>query len=151
ALNLGGATLDNAASGTFSNLVVSGGTILSGTILRDGGVLSLTSATFTAITCQGDLAIASGGSLAVASGLTVASGGVLNNGTVAVQSGGQLELDGAVSGTGVIGLRGNAVVALDAAVGSGQTIDFVEGVDSLAILRLADPNEFQGTVTGFGG
>src|SRR5262249_61725410 len=89
ALNLGGGTLDNTPSGVFSNLVISGGTVFSGTIFAQDGILSLSSATFISINYQGDLAIGESESLTGGSGLTVESGGTPDNdGAATLSSGG---------------------------------------------------------------
>ena len=68
-----------------------------------------------------------------------------NEGTIAA-SGGNLLVYGGVSGTGTLSVATGAVMTLQAAVGSGQTLAF----SSNARVVLDDPHAFAGTITGFG-
>ena len=76
-LNLGGSTLDVAASGEFSNLLLGG--VADGTVMPDGGgTLALENgATLDAVTWVGSLAVATGSTLNLTGGVTVETAGVL--------------------------------------------------------------------------
>ncbi len=76
---------------------------------------------------------------------TVALASIDNEGTIAA-SGGNLLVYGGVSGTGTLSVATGAVMTLQAAVGSGQTLAF----SANARVVLNDPHAFAGTITGFG-
>src|SRR5262249_23633505 len=96
-LDLGGGTLENTPDGTFSDLVISGGTVLSGTIFAEDGTLGLPGATFDAVTFQGGLAVGTGASLTVLDGLKVLAVDGVSPGTLNLNSGGVLQFSGTQS------------------------------------------------------
>ena len=83
-LNLGGSTLDVAASGEFSNLLLGG--VADGTVMPDGGgTLALENgATLDAVTWVGSLAVATGSTLNLTGGVTVETAGGTTPGAIDV-------------------------------------------------------------------
>jgi hypothetical protein len=70
---------------------------------------------------------------------------VRNEGTLQVATG-TLELQGAITGHGILKIDAGAVLEVDAAVSAGQTIEFSAGVDRLV---LTDAETFAGKLSGF--
>jgi hypothetical protein len=97
-LDLQGGTLDIAATGVFSNLVLTGGgTIENGTIVPDGGMISLSGGTLDNITYLGELDIPDFASLAFANGLTVESSTGAPPGTIVFGYGSSLTVSGGLT------------------------------------------------------
>ncbi len=87
ALDLGGDTLDLAASGRFSNVLL-GGSLANGTVLPDGGTLTLAQGTVNNVTWRGLLDLASQTiSLNVVNGLTVVAANGSQPGTIDIGNG----------------------------------------------------------------
>ncbi len=70
---------------------------------------------------------------------------VTNNGTMQVSPGGELDIAGAVAGSGVMSVD-SGVLTLAGAVAAGQTIEFATGFINPETLALADPLAMAGSV-----
>jgi hypothetical protein len=74
-----------------------------------------------------------------------------NNGTLQVSPGGELDIDGAVAGSGVMTVN-SGVLTLGGTVAAGQTIEFAAGFVSHETLALGDPLAMAGSINSlFGG
>jgi hypothetical protein len=104
-LDLQGGTMDVAPTGLFSYVLVSG-TIANGTILPDGGVLTLQYATLDGITYQGEFEVDASTTLTTRDGLTVKSADGTQPGTIAVDYGAGLYVSGGLT-AGSIQLNAN--------------------------------------------
>ena len=120
-----GQTLTTTATGVLSNIVLTGGTIVGGTIASAAGHFSIQSGTFDGVTWNSTL-LAPGGQLVVLGGLTLAAG----NDTLDLTAGGALlardsetldnilvplgsNADLGTSGTGELALGADTQVTLD--------------------------------------
>jgi hypothetical protein len=86
------------------------------------------------------------------SGDSVIAPGIVNTGLISAASG-ELELQGAISGSGVIDVGGGATLQVDGTVASTQSVSYVAGGGevSLADLDAAGTQLFHGAIHGWGG
>jgi T5SS/PEP-CTERM-associated repeat protein len=135
-ITIGGAgsgTLDVSNGGSVQVGSLSNGT--SGTILLGGGTIS---------------ASGPSSSTGEVSGFGIFSGPLTNSGTV-IASGGTLEMTGSVTGSGVLQIANNAILRLDAAPATGQSVSFGTGTGTGAELILNAPGTaFSDAITGLG-
>ena len=82
-----------------------------------------------------------------AGGLSTLAVALVNNGTVEVASG-EIDVQGALSGTGKLEIDAGKILQADASVASGQSVYFQGNAGRL---NLTDAPEFAGTLSGFGG
>ena len=117
-----------------------------------GASTSLTNASGATFTLAGDVGISGAAKIyndgtivkASGSGLGTVASAIKNDSTIEAASG-TLKLGGAISGSGLLDVDDSAILEIDAAVGSGQTVALGSGT-----LALDDAAAFNGTVTGFG-
>ena len=115
----------------------------SGSAITDKGVITLGGGAITATATDASLTIAAGGKL-VGYG-DVAANSFTNSGTIEA-SGGPLQLNSAVAGTGTLQIDAGAELIANDAIASAQTVSF-EGTDGA--LELLSPDNFDASIKGF--
>jgi T5SS/PEP-CTERM-associated repeat protein len=137
-LSLGG-SLSGPTSGEGAISVVTGGALLvsDAMALWAGSTLSVDAASFVDI---GTSDSASAGSILVEANNTLLGDGTVvgslvnngtieatNTGTLASSTGGELTIQGAISGTGTMNIEAGATLLLDGTIAAGETINFATG------------------------
>jgi hypothetical protein len=141
-------------TGTFTQ--ASAAQTISGPLLLDGGTLFIDSGQ--TLTLSGAVSLSSGavtgaGTLAITNSLTATGSGqtvaatVSNRGTIDIETGTVLALDGGMTGTGHVTIEAGATLDVGGSLGSGQTITFA---GTAATLKLDTPASFGTALKGFG-
>jgi hypothetical protein len=151
------ATLAVAGMLESAGLLVSLGSLDAGTLSLDAGSEAIAQGVLT----LGTLDVAAGALLDGAADIAGAAGAslaVVNDGTIeGAVAAAPLEIEGPVSGTGLLLVDPGGGLALAGAVSAGQTVDLAPGVSPLyidangaagAALFLSDPAAFAGTIEG---
>ena len=151
------ATIDVGGTLESAGLLVSLGTLGAGTLLLDDGSEAIAQGVLT----LGTLVVGGGALLDGAADIEGAAGAtlaVVNDGTIeGAVAAAPLEIEGPVSGTGMLLVDPGGGLALDGAISAGQTVDLAAGVSPLyidadgaagAALFLSDPAAFAGTIDG---
>ncbi len=147
--NAGNAIVGSGADTTFTNLdnIISGaGRLGDGAMtLSNAGVIDATGVN-PLIIDTGSNSIANSGTIeASGAGGLVIKGAVVNSGTLSAD-GGNLTVDGAVTGNGIALIAGTATLEFGAA--SAENTSFADG--AAGTLRLDQSAAFSGTISGFG-
>jgi len=150
--------LDVAAAGGTGSLEVANdavvsagiGVVVNGTLTLDGGRIDATAlAVNGTLVGAGKVTAPTGfennAGTIEAQGLLILVGDLSNDGTINVDTGGELQCIGSLIGQGKIGLKTGAVASL-AAVASTQAITFAGSSGKLVI---RSPADFYGTISGF--
>jgi len=146
--NAGNAIVGSGADTTLTNLdnIVSGAGRLGdkAMTLSNAGVIDATGANPLIIDTGSNSIVNSGTIEATGAGGLVIGGAVANSGTLSAD-GGNLTIDGAVTGTGVAAIAGTATLEFGAA--SAESTSFAPG--ATGTLRLDQSASFTGAVAGF--
>jgi len=146
--NPGNAIVGSGADTTFANLdnIISGAGRLgeAAMTLSNAGVIDATGVNPLIIDTGSNSIVNSGTIEATGAGGLVIAGAVANSGTLSAD-GGNLTIDGAVTGAGIAAIAGSATLEFGAA--STENTSFAPG--AVGILKLDQSGSFTGVVSGF--
>jgi hypothetical protein len=141
--NAGGQVIDVGSSGLYQAIgLLDVGSIVNAIITVDGGRFDLDGGVLGGLLGSVSLNIASAVQQKV-SGNVLLNGTLDNEGTVTVDTGDLLQVEGDVTGTGAFALVGTASLRLDGVVSAGQTITIASGT-----LTIGDLTDFHATIDG---